>query len=103
MNTHHSIKQIDSITTVRRQYQIRPVSKWSSIIVLALMCIACGTEGDDLSTPTTDQSDLGKAVDEGPTNTSLSTDVFPLIAQSCGGCHTSTNAPFPSAMVNGAY
>ena len=73
------------------------------MMVLALMCIACGTEGDDLSTPTTDQSDLGNAVDERPTNTSLSTDVFPLIAQSCGGCHTRTNAPFPPAVANGAY
>lgn len=104
MNTHHSIKQIDSITTVRRQYPIRPVSKWSSMMMLlTLMCIACGTEGDDSSTPTPEQSDTGHAADKGPTSTSLSADVFPLIAQSCGGCHTRTNAPFPPAVENSVY
>ena len=32
---------------------------------------------------------------------SLRDDVMPLILQSCGGCHTDTDAPFPPAVVNG--
>ena len=104
MSPQDSIKQIDSMITVQRQYPIRPALKWSLLMmVLALMCIACGTEGDDLSTAATDQPDLGNAVDEGPTSTSLSADVFPIIAQSCGGCHTRSNAPFSTAVENGVY
>ena len=35
--------------------------------------------------------------------TSLTTDVMPLIALTCGGCQRRTDAPFPAAVVNGAY
>ena len=34
---------------------------------------------------------------------SLASDVMPLVAASCGGCHTRLEAPFPAAVANGAF
>lgn len=47
-------------------------------------------------------SDTGDTGDT-TTGTSLVGDVMPLISQSCGGCHTRNDAPFPAAVANGVY
>jgi hypothetical protein len=60
---------------------------------------------DDTSgAPDTEGPDEGDAsTDEAPQGTSLVEHVMPIIDQSCGGCHTRTDAPFPPAVANGVY
>lgn len=66
---------------------------WLVILIAGLMS-GCGTE---------DEIDPGTTADMSVSGRSLQDDVFPLIAQSCGGCHSRTNAPFPPAVTNGVY
>lgn len=66
----------------------------------ALAMIALG--GALLAAGCADAVDSSSGVDT-PNETSLSVHVMPLISQSCGGCHTRTNAPFPPAVANEVY
>lgn len=60
------------------------------------------TEENDTSEETDTTEDT--ASDTGSVElTSLEADVMPIIIQSCGGCHTRTDAPFPAAVVNDVY
>lgn len=70
-----------------------PPFRWVGIL---LMGIGCNTNSDTGFVDTDIQTDSGIA-------TSLRTDVMPIIEQSCGGCHTREDAPFPDAVINGAY
>jgi mono/diheme cytochrome c family protein len=92
-------------------------------ILLTCLAMGCGDSGpvaptrdttadadsssasDDTSgAPDTEGPDEGDAsTDEAPQGTSLVEHVMPIIDQSCGGCHTRADAPFPPAVANGVY
>ena len=73
-------------------------SKLLIITVIAALVVGCGGDAEQ------SRSDVSVASpDAGASETSLANDVMPLIAQTCGGCHTRNNAPFPPAIANDVY
>lgn len=66
---------------------------WTLTLAAALL-VGCG--GTDVET-----ADTGTTAST--TETSLSGDVMPVMQSNCAGCHTRASAPFPEAVVNGAY
>ena len=83
------------------------------IVPTLLTCLVLGCADSDAGSTAEDEvhgaTDTGLAsidagvIDAPSAGTSLRQEVMPIIDQTCGGCHTRTDAPFPPAVANDVY